>query len=92
MISVSNKEVQKIFLTSNTEVVDFQKKIDIIISPEFYWVRKFEIPVKNETQARHVLPTLFEDIVNDDAILIYQVIKLEENKFLCFAYNNKKNI
>ncbi|MCP4971843.1 MAG: hypothetical protein GY932_14760 [Arcobacter sp.] len=90
MISVSNKEAQTIFLTSNTKILNIQNKVDIIVSPEFYWVRKFEIPVKSETQARHVLPTLFEDIINDTSSLTYQVIKLEENIFLCFAYNNKK--
>ena len=87
---VSNKETQKIFLTIKTKVTNLLKKVDIIVSPEFYWVRKFEIPVKSETQARHVLPTLFEDIIEDISNLSYQVIKLEENQFLCFAYNNKK--
>ncbi|PLY08328.1 MAG: hypothetical protein C0625_01715 [Arcobacter sp.] len=90
MTLVSSKETQKIFLTTKTKISHFVGKIDIIISPEFYWVRKFEIPVKTETQARHVLPTLFEDIIDDTSILTYQVIKLEENLFLCFAYNNKK--
>lgn len=90
MISVSNKEIKKIFLTKKTKVSALSSKVDIIVSPEFYWVRKFEIPVKTETQARHLLPTLFEDIVNEKQVLTYQVIKLEDNQFLCFAYNNKK--
>ncbi len=90
MTSVSNKESQKIFLTTNTNINEFGKNINIILSPEFYWVRNFEIPVKTEAQARHVLPTLFEDILEDISILTYQVFKLEENKFLCFAYDNKK--
>ena len=90
MTLVSNKESQKIFLTTKSKINNFTKKISIILSPEFYWVRKFEIPVKTETQARHVLPTLFEDILEDISILTYQVIKLEENQFLCFAYDNKR--
>lgn len=90
MTLVSSKEAEKIFLTSNTELTDIPDKIDIIVSPEFYWVRKFEIPVKTEAQARHVLPTLFEDIVEEVSILTYQVIKLEDNEFLCFAFNNKR--
>lgn len=87
---VSSKETEKIFLTSNTELFEISGKIDIIVSPEFYWVRKFEIPVKTEAQARHVLPTLFEDIVEEVSTLAYQVIKLEDNQFLCFAYSNKR--
>ena len=90
MTLVSNKETQKIFLTTKTKINSFVGRLEIIISPEFYWVRKFDIPVKTETQARHVLPTLFEDIIDDTSTLTYQVIKLKENLFLCFAYNNKK--
>lgn len=86
---VSTKESKKIFLTTNTKFSQsLDSKVDIIISPEFYWVRKFEIPVKTETQARHVLPTLFEDIVNDTGSLTYQVQKLSDNMYLCFAFNN----
>lgn len=65
-------------------------KVDIILSPEFYWVRIFDIPVKNTTQAKAVLPSLFEDILLKVGELSYQVIKLEESKYLCFAYINKK--
>jgi len=65
-------------------------KVDIILSPEFYWVRIFDIPVKNIVHAKAVLPSLFEDILLKTTELSYQVIKLEENKYLCFAYVNKK--
>lgn len=87
MSLVSNK-TKKVFLSKNSKINETQK-IDIILSPEFYWLRVFEIPVKTSTQARHVLPTLFEDILEDIFSLSYQVIKLEENRFLCFAYENK---
>ncbi len=85
---VLNKN-NKIFLCSNTKI-ETLIKVDIILSPEFYWVRIFDIPVKNISQARDVLPTLFEDVVNSVNELSYQVQKLEENKYLCFAYCNKK--
>ena len=91
MISVSNNQTQRIFLSSKTVFKSLEsKKIEIIVSPEFYWVRKFNIPVKNETQARHVLPTLFEDIIDEKSTLTYSAIRLENNEFLCFAYSNKK--
>lgn len=88
MSLVSNKN-KKIFLSTNSKIQTIDK-IDIILSPEFYWVRVFEIPVKNIMQARHVLPTLFEDILENTTELSYQVLKLENNKYLCFAYINKK--
>jgi hypothetical protein len=85
---VSNKS-KKVFLCKDT-IIDTQDKVDIIISPELYWVRIFDIPVKSITQARHVLPTLFEDILENVRELSYQVQKLPDDKFLCFAYENKK--
>jgi len=85
LVSSNNK---KVFLSTNTKITSIEK-VDIILSPELYWVRIFDIPVKNITYARHVLPTLFEDILSDISELSYQVIKLGDNKYLCFAYINK---
>jgi hypothetical protein len=85
---VLNKN-NKIFLSSDTKI-ETSFKVDIILSPEFYWIRIFDIPVKNISQARDVLSTLFEDIIDNTNDLSYQVLKLEENKYLCFAYCNKK--
>lgn len=85
---VSNKS-KKIFLSTNSRVFE-NSKVDIILSPEFYWVRIFEIPVKNIFQAKQIIPTLFEDLIDENGDLSYQVIKLEENKYLCFAYINQK--
>ena len=86
LVSSKNK---KIFLCSNMKI-DETSKVDIILSPEFYWVRVFDIPVKNITQAKAVIPALFEDILQEVNKLSYQVIKIKENKYLCFAYINKK--
>lgn len=86
---VSSNKSKKIFLCSNTKINE-SSKVDIILSPEFYWVRIFDIPVKNIVQAKAVLPTLFEDILLKEGELSYQVIKIEDNKYLCFAYINKK--
>lgn len=86
---VSSNKSKKIFLCSNTKINE-SSKVDIILSPEFYWVRIFDIPVKNITQAKAVIPALFEDILHEVSELSYQVIKLEDNKYLCFAYINKK--
>ncbi|MAC85061.1 MAG: hypothetical protein CL624_13105 [Arcobacter sp.] len=85
LVSSNNK---KVFLSKNTQINNTER-VNIILSPELYWVRVFDIPVKNVIHARHVLPTLFEDILANVSELSFQVIKLEENKYLCFAYVNK---
>jgi len=88
-LSLVSSKSKKVFLSQDSKI-EATSKVDIILSPEFYWVRIFDIPVKSITQARHVLPTLFEDILENVRELSFQVIKLEENKYLCFAYINKK--
>jgi len=88
-LSLVSSKSKKVFLSLDSKI-EVDSKVDIILSPEFYWVRIFDIPVKSITQARHVLPTLFEDILENVRELSFQVIKLEENKYLCFAYINKK--
>ena len=87
-MSLVSSNKKKVFLSTNTKITSIDK-VDIILSPELYWVRIFDIPVKNVTHARHVLPTLFEDILSNVSELSYQVIKIEDNKYLCFAYINK---
>lgn len=89
ILNLVSSKSNKIFLCLDSKFEIIQK-VDIILSPEFYWVRIFDIPVKNINQAKDVLPTLFEDILDNTEELSYQVLKLEDNKYLCFAYFNKK--
>ncbi len=87
---VSNKKAKTLFLSSNSKFFE-NKKVNIIISPEFYWFRKLEIPIKNQKQAKMILPTLFEDVVDQNSHeLVYQVKKLEDNLYLAFAFDNNR--
>ena len=88
-MSLVSSKSKKVFLCSNMKINE-TSKVDIILSPEFYWVRVFYIPVKNIAQAKAVIPALFEDILKEVKELSYQVIKVEDGKYLCFAYINKK--
>lgn len=83
-----NTKINKVFLTFNTKINE-TSKVDIILSPEFYWVRIFDIPVKTIKQAKDIIPGLWDDILTNSDQLSYKIIKLENNKYLCFAYINK---
>lgn len=82
----SNKKNQKLFL-SKVSTFNIDSKVDLILSPEFYWVRNFDIPVKTKNEALDVLPTLFEDILPTGEFS-YHVVKTDDKKYLCFAYEN----
>jgi hypothetical protein len=83
----SSKETVKYFLTKQSKLVS-SKQVDLVLSPEFYWSRTFEIPVKKPKQALAVLPTLFEEYLTPGNYSYY-CMKQEESRFLCFAYDNE---
>ncbi|RXJ68316.1 hypothetical protein CRV08_08680 [Halarcobacter ebronensis] len=82
-----DKKVQNIFLTKKSKVL-IDDKVNILLSPEFYWVREFEIPIKNKKEALKYLPELFVEILPDEEYNYY-AIKKSENNFLGFAYKNE---
>ncbi len=70
---------------------DFNKKIDIILSPSFYWARVEKLPVKYEYQAKSLLPSLFDGIIPEGEYN-YEAIKKANGEFLVLAYNSKEII
>ncbi|WP_304546061.1 hypothetical protein [Sulfurimonas microaerophilic] len=65
-------------------------KVDIILSPSLYWVKKLSLPVKYARDAKKLLPSLFEDNL-PQGNYSYVVFK-EGEEFLAFAYEDKKII
>lgn len=87
---VSTKNIRRVFLHKNSSKLLQKEKVDIVLSPTLYWVRFFDIPVKNELKALEVTPTLFEDILDESSHFSYHVQKVGESRYLCFAYNEKE--
>ncbi|QOP41720.1 hypothetical protein [Sulfurimonas marina] len=65
-------------------------KVDIVLSPSLYWVKKLSLPVKYARDAKKLLPSLFEDNL-PEGNYSYVVFK-EGEEFLAFAYEDKKII
>lgn len=82
--------MRTIFLSKETiyEQNKKKEKLNIILSPEFYWVKIFNIPVPNTQSAILLLPNLFEEYFPTIGYSFY-IIKLENNKYLSFAYDEK---
>lgn len=66
-----------------------KQRVNIILSPQFYWVRLFNIPVKTQKEALQACASLFDEFL-DTENLKYYTIKVAENKFLSFAYDEEK--
>ena len=79
-----------IFLQKDIKfTIDTNEYVNIILSPEFYWVRIFDIPITSQKEALRALPNLFEEFFNTDGYKFY-IKKLEDNKYLSFAYSEEE--
>lgn len=65
-------------------------KIELILSPSLYWVKKLSLPVKYISDVKKLLPSIFEDIL-PEGNYSYAVFK-EDEGYLAFAYEDKKII
>ncbi len=72
-------------ITNNLELTS---NVNIILSPEFYWVRIFDIPITSKKEALGVVPNLFEDFFDVEGYKFY-IIKLDEHRYLSFAYREQ---
>jgi len=85
-----NTKTKTIFLDPNStkrySSID-SKKLNIILSPSLYWIKKIELPLKYAKDAKKLLPSLFEDTL-PNGNYSYSVYK-EENEFFIFAYEDK---
>jgi len=59
-------EYKTIYVDKKTKSIALGKneRVDIVFSPAFYWVQDVKLPVKYEFQAKSLLPSLFDGILN----------------------------
>lgn len=76
-----------IFLDPKATVKLVEEKVNIILSPSLYWVKKLELPVKYLRDAKKLLPSIFEDALPNGKYN-YSVYK-KDNYFFAFAYEDK---
>lgn len=87
MFSKFNKQIDTIFLDSDSPSFETSEQVNIILSPSLYWVKKVSLPVKYLRDAKALLPSLFEDIL-PEGNYSYSVYK-SDGVFYIFAYEDK---
>lgn len=65
---------------------DIKEKVDIILTPQFYWVKKIDIDIKSLKEAKKIAKNLF-DLKDDE--YIYDAVRLKNH---IFAFAIKKNL
>jgi hypothetical protein len=66
--------------------INTQEKLNIVLSPSFYWFKQEQLPVKNATQAKKLIPSLFDTNI-PEGNYNYMAIK-KEDTFWIFAYDD----
>jgi hypothetical protein len=82
-----NRNVQKVYIDTDTPAVKSEEMLDIILSPAYYWVKRQPLPVRYLREARKLLPSLFEDTL-PKGHYSYTAYK-EGDDYLLFAYSDK---
>ncbi len=82
-----NKSSKTIFLDPNSEKFEVDERVNIILSPSLYWVKKLSLPVKYARDAKKLLPSIFDDTLTEGNYN-YSVYKKGED-FFAFAYDDK---
>lgn len=81
-----------LFLDPNVKQEPFifekKEKVDIILSPSLYWVKKLKLPLNSAREVKKLLPSIFEDSI-PEARYSYAAYKSEDEYFV-FAYEDKK--
>ncbi len=80
-------DLKTIFLDEYSEVFNLDEKVNLILSPSLYWVKKLDLPVKYLYEVKSLIPSLFEDIL-PDGNYSYTAYKSNE-KYFIFAYEDK---
>ncbi len=88
MFTKYNKQANTIFLDTSSDIFYTQERVNIILSPSLYWVKKVSLPVKNLRDVKPLLPSLFEDFL-PEGVYSYSAYKSEDDFFI-FAYEDKK--
>ncbi len=89
-----NEKYKTLFLDPLSEATNVNEKVNIILSPSLYWVKKISLPVKYVRDALKFLPSVFEDIL-PEGHYSYSAYKCEETQglnsnFFVFAYEDKR--
>ena len=83
-----NTKARAIFVDTDSPVTLLDGKVNIILSPSLYWVKRVSLPVKYLRDVKPLIPSLFEEQLPEGKYS-YSAYKDGED-FLIFAYNDKE--
>ncbi len=88
MLTRFKKKHESIFLDPLSKSFHTQERVNVILSPSLYWVKRLPLPIKHARDAKKLLPSLFEDTLplGDYSYSAYK----SGDEFFIFAYEDKR--
>jgi len=89
-MSFFKKPTGKILFFTKNSPKYFTGDYSLILSPQFYWVKRVKLPVKSEYKAKKLAPSVFEGSLPDSENYEYDV-KYEKDRdtFIVIAYSKE---
>ncbi|MBA3026567.1 MAG: hypothetical protein FP820_09175 [Sulfurimonas sp.] len=87
MFTKFNSKYRTIFVDPQMPRVEISEKVNVILSPSLYWVKKLSLPIKYLRDVKKILPSIFEDVL-PEGNYNYSAYKSGE-EFFVFAYEDK---
>jgi len=79
----------KTVLLQRNNSLNINEEVNIVLSPELYSVRIFDIPIESTKELKLVIPDFFEDFFDIQGYSFYH-IKQSKHKYMCFAYKQEE--
>ncbi|MDD5203369.1 MAG: hypothetical protein PHH41_09530, partial [Sulfurimonas sp.] len=87
MFTKFNTKYKTVFIDPKSPHYEVDDKVDVILSPALYWVKKLTLPMKYVRDVKKLLPSIFEDVL-PAGHYSYSAYKSGED-FFVFAYEDK---
>jgi len=88
-LSFISKNKDLLLVHSSMGRVDLTGSVNIMLTPEFYTLKREELPVKYAYQAKKIAPSLFDGLLEDGGEYEYAVFK-EDDHWSFIAYDIQK--
>jgi len=84
-----SKDTGKILFFTKNSPKYFTGHYSIILSPQFYWVKRVELPVTSEYKAKKLAPSIFEGSLPHDRFEYSAKFEKDRGTFILIAFNKE---
>jgi hypothetical protein len=85
---IFKEKPRRIFMDEDSQPITTEEKLDIVLSPAFYWVKKTTLPLQSLRKVTRLLPSIFEDQLPEGEYSYHA--QHYDGSFILFAYNDGK--